>query len=59
MNSGHTCLLHKGFFTVYLVAKEKNTVTLPHSAQREHAFLGEVKEMSKTDKLQYVNKIDI
>ena len=32
MNSGHTCLFHKGFCTVYLVAKEKNAVTLPHSA---------------------------
>ena len=38
MNSGHTCLLHKGFCTLYLEAKEKNSVTLPHSAQRKHAF---------------------
>ena len=35
MNSGHTCLFQKGFFTVYLGAKENNEVTLPHSAQRK------------------------
>ena len=40
MNSVHTCLFHKGFFTVYFVATENTTVTLPHSAQREHAFWG-------------------
>ena len=39
MNSRHTFLFHKGFFTVYFGAKEKNSVTLPHSAQRKHAFL--------------------
>ena len=38
MNSGHTCLFLKCFCTVYFVAKDKNTVTLPHSAQRKHAF---------------------
>ena len=32
MNSGHTCLFHKGFHTVYFGAKEDNAVTLPHSA---------------------------
>ena len=40
MNSGHTFLFHKGFCNVYFGAKEKNAVTLPHSAQRKHAFLG-------------------
>ena len=39
MNSGHTYLFLKGFCTVYFVAREKNAVTLPHSAQRKHAFL--------------------
>ena len=34
INSGHIFLLHKGFFTVYFGAKEKNSFTLPHSAQR-------------------------
>ena len=28
MNSGHACLFHKGFFTVYFGAREKNAVTL-------------------------------
>ena len=51
INLGHTCLFHKGFCTVYLVAKEENKVTLPHSAQRKHTFLGEIKEISKTKKL--------
>ena len=45
MNLGHTYLVHKGFLTVYFVPKEKNTVTLPHNAQRKHAFLGKIKEM--------------
>ena len=51
MNSVHTCLFHKGFCTVYFGAKEENPVTLPHSAQRKHVFLAEIKEMSKTKKL--------
>ena len=50
-NSGNTCLLQKGFFTVYFGGKEKNVVTLPHIAQRKHVFLGEIKGMSKTKKL--------
>ena len=57
MNLGHTCLFHKGFFTVYFGAKEKNDVTLPHSAQIKHAFWGEIKEMSKTKKLTARKKI--
>ena len=45
INSGHTYLFHKGICTVYFVEKEKNVVILPHSAQRKHAFLGEIKEI--------------
>ena len=56
MNSGHTCLFPKVFCTVYFGEKEKNAVTLPHSAQRKHAFLGEIKEISKTKKLPARNK---
>ena len=37
MSSGHTCIFHKGFCTVYFGAKENNAVTLSHSAQRKHA----------------------
>ena len=51
LNSGHTCLFHKGFCNVYFKAKEKNAVTLPHSAQRKHAFWEEIKEITKTKKL--------
>ena len=57
MNSGHTCLFHKGFCTVYFGAKEKILVTLPHSAQRKHAFLGKIKQMSKNKKLPSMKKI--
>ena len=44
INLVHTCLFHKGFFTVYCGDKEKNAVTLPHNAQRKHAFWGEIKQ---------------
>ena len=57
MNSGHTFLFPKGFCNVYFGEKEKNAVTLPHSAQRKHAFLGEIKEISKTKKLPARKKI--
>ena len=57
MNSGHTFLFHKGFCTVYFGAKEKNTVKLPHIAQRKPAFLGKTKEISKTNKLPASKKI--
>ena len=43
MNLGHNCLFYKGFFTVYFGATKKNAVTLPHSAQRKHAYWGEIK----------------
>ena len=46
-NSGHTCLFHKGFCTVYFRTKEDNAVTLPHSAVRKHAFSGKNKDVSK------------
>ena len=47
MNAGHTRIFHKGFFMVYLGAKEKNAVTLPHSAQRKHAFTGKIQDVTK------------
>ena len=47
MNSGHMCLFHEGFCTVYFVAKEDNAVTLPHIAVRKHAFSGKIMENSK------------
>ena len=57
MNSGHPCLFYKGFCTVYFGAEKKNAVTLPHSAQRKHAYLGKIKDMSKKNKLPARNKI--
>ena len=47
MNAGHTCLFHKGFFTVYFGAKEDNAVTLAHSAVRKHNFMVKSMESSK------------
>ena len=47
MNSGHTCLFHKGFCTVYFGEKEDNAVTLPHSALRKHDFSGKIKDVPK------------
>ena len=57
MNSGHTCLFQKGFCTVYFGSQKKNAVTLPHSAQRKHVFLGKIKGMSKKNKLPPKKKI--
>ena len=57
MNLVHTCLFCKEFFTVYFRAKEKNEVTLPQSAQKKHTVWGEIREMSKTMKLQSKKKI--
>ena len=59
MNAGHTCLFHKEFCPVYFGAEKKNAVTLPHSAQRKHAFLGKIKDMSKKNKLPARKKIDL
>ena len=42
MNSGHTCLFHKGFCTVNFGAEKKNAVTLPQSTQRKQAILGKI-----------------
>ena len=57
MNSGHTCIFQKGFCTVYFGAKENNAVTFPHIAQRKHAFLGEIMEKSKKNKLPARKKL--
>ena len=51
MNSGHTCIFHKVFCTLYFGSKDNNTVTLPHRAQRKHDFLGKIMEKSKKNKL--------
>ena len=59
MNAGHIFLFHKGFCTVYFRAEKKNALTLPHSAQRKHAFLGKIKDMSKKNKLPARKKISL
>ena len=43
--------------TLYFGAKNNNAVTFPHSAQRKHAFLGKIKDMSKKNKLPARKKI--
>ena len=57
MNLGHTCLFQKGFFTVYFGAKEKNVVTLPHSAQRKHAFWGKSRKCLRQRNFQQGRKL--
>ena len=57
MNVGHTCLFHKGFCMVYFGSDKRNTVTLPHSAQRKRAFTGKIKNMSKKNKFPARKKI--
>ena len=42
---------------VYFGADKRNAVTLPHSAQRKHAFTGTINNMSKKNKLPARNKI--
>ena len=59
MNSGHACLFHKGFCTVYFGSQKQNAVTLPHSAQRKNTFLGKIKDMSKKNQLTARKKIFI
>ena len=57
MNLVHTCLFHKGFCNMGLWRQGENVVTLPHSPQRKHAFLGGIKQLSKTKKLSPRKKV--
>ena len=57
MNAGHTCLFHKVFCRVYFGEDKRNSITLPHSAQRKHAFTGKTKNMSKKNKFPVRKKI--
>ena len=43
INLGHICSFPELFFTVYFVKKEKNVFTFSYSAQKKHAFWGEIK----------------
>ena len=42
---------------MYIGDKEKKSVTLPHSAQRKHAFLGEMKQIPKSNKIAPRKKV--
>ena len=42
---------------MYFGAEKKNAVTLPHSAQRKHAFIGKIKNMSKKNKFPVRKRI--
>ena len=57
INLVNTCLFLRAFCMVYLGAKEKNLVTLPHNAHRKRTLLGGIKQMSKTKKLPSRKKI--
>ena len=59
MNAGHTCLFHKGFCTVYFGEDKRNSVKLPHIAQRKHAFTGKIKNMSKKNKFPERKKVSL
>ena len=48
---GKYLFITQGFFYSVILSRRENEVTLPHSAQRKNAFLGEIKEMSKPKKL--------
>ena len=57
MNAGNTCLFHNGFRMVYFGTEKDNEVTLTHSAQRKHDFIGEIKNISKKNKFPERKKI--
>ena len=57
MNTGNTCLFHKGFCMVYFGAKDNNAVTLLHSAQIKHAFTGKIQDVSKKLNFQQERKL--
>ena len=42
---------------MYFGAEKKYAVTIPHSSQRKHAFLGKIKDMSNKNKLSARKKI--
>ena len=44
---------------MYFGADKDNAVTLPHSAQRKHAFTGKVKDLSKKNKFPARKKITL
>ena len=56
-NSVHTCLFQKEFFTVYFGEKANNEVTLPHIAQRKHAFIGKIIKKFKEKNYQQERKL--
>ena len=42
---------------MYIGSDKRNAVTLPHSAQRKHAFTGKIKNMSRKNKFPARKKI--
>ena len=42
-----------------LRSRKENAVKLPHSAQRKHAFIGKIKNMSKKNKFPAERKITL
>ena len=56
MNSGHTCLFHKGFCTEFFSDTEQNKVTLPHRAQIKHAFLVKKQRETQNNKIKLLKR---
>ena len=56
LHSGNTCLFQKVFCTVYFDHGKENVYTMPHSAERKHAFLVKTKENTKSKKIAPRNK---
>ena len=59
MNSGHTCLFHKGFCTVLFIDNEQNAVTLMQSTQRKYEFLVKTKKKPKSQDQITKNKVSL
>ena len=57
MNLGILVYSTKGFARCTSEQKEDNAVTLPHSAQRKHAFTGKIQDVSKKNKYPARKKI--
>ena len=57
INAGHVCLFQKGFCKMYLGAEKKIAVTLPHSAQRKHTYLGKSRICQRKINFQQERKL--
>ena len=59
MNSAHTCLFCKGFWTFFISDNEQNVVTLTQRAQKKHVCLIKTKGNPKPEKKKPRNKFSL